>query len=222
MINKNPDKIHFLFNEIAEYYDKMNFVISLGTQYFIKKQAVKLLNIKENSKVLDLCTGTGDIVKIISNMHKNIDITGVDIAENMLEIAKKKNKGKKFLCADVINLPFKENEFDYITITFGLRNINEREKAIKEIKRVLKKDGLCIHLDFGYHNFISKCFDVFVLTLLKILKINKKNYEYLINSKNDYPEPDILIKEFENEGLRLIEKKNFLFSSISAEVFIKP
>jgi demethylmenaquinone methyltransferase/2-methoxy-6-polyprenyl-1,4-benzoquinol methylase len=139
----------------------------------------------------------------------------------MLKLAKKKNPKNTFIYGDCTNLPFKEGEFDYITISFGLRNIENRTQAINEIYRVLEKNGKFLHLDFGNHKFSGKIFDYIVKFMVKIKGLNFENYEYLIKSKNEYPVPDELIKEFEKEGFGLIERKDFLFGTVSYQILQK-
>lgn len=216
MTDKNPQKICSMFNEIAQNYDKINNFLSFNTHYLIKISSVKFLKIKQNSKILDLCTGTGDFVEIISKLYPNSDITGLDVSSNMLEIAKKKNPGKKFVSGDCTDLRYKDNEFDYITMGFGLRNIEDRKKALSEIYRVLKNGGKYLHLDFGKHNFLSSIFNITTSVLILFLKTNKEHYKYLIASKNDYLEPDDLIIELKQCGFRNCKVKYYMFGAICA------
>jgi len=210
-----------IFDEISGYYDKVNNLISFGMHKFIKNSAVKLLEIKPDSKCLDLCTGSGDILGLILKNQPNCEVIGVDKSDEMLKIASSKFKGGKYIQADCRNLPFNDNEFDYAAISFGLRNVVEYKKAISEIYRVLKQNGLLLHLDFGYHNFLNKLFDLFLIFLIKILKINSKGYKYLIKSKSIFPEPDELIKEFEKYGFSLVKQRNWFLGAISAQVMRK-
>lgn len=219
--NKNPEKISKMFDEISPYYDKMNNFISLGTHYFIKKLALKSLNIRKNSYVLDLCCGTGDFTRIIGKIEPKTKIIGLDNSVEMLKLAKAKNPDKVFMQGDCTELPFTKNEFDFITIGFGLRNIENRKKALSEIYRTLKTGGKFLHLDFGRHNLSSKIFDFIVMSITKVLKLNSENYLYLLKSKNEYPEPDELIKEFETQGFKLLKRQDFLFGAISYQIMGK-
>ena len=220
-VDKSPKKITKMFDEISSYYDKMNNLISLGTHCLIKKNALENLAIKPYSNILDLCCGTGDFTKIINKIAPKSKIIGLDSSVEMLKLAKIKNPQKVFMYGDCTNLPFKENEFDYITIGFGLRNVKNRQKAISEIYRTLKTDGKFLHLDFGNHKFPSKIFDYIVKFMVKIQGLKFENYQYLIKSKNEYPEPTELIKEFENEGFKLIKRKDFLFGVVSYQILQK-
>ena len=219
--DKNPEKISKMFDEISPYYDKMNNFISLGTHYFIKKLTLKSLNIGKNSYVLDLCCGTGDFTEIIGKIEPKTKIIGLDNSVEMLKLAKAKNPDKVFMQGDCTNLPFAQNEFDFITIGFGLRNIENRKKALSEIYRTLKTGGKFLHLDFGRHNLSSRIFDFIVVSIIKILKLNSENYLYLLKSKNEYPEPDELIKEFETQGFKLLKRQDFLFGAVSFQIMEK-
>lgn len=219
--NKNPENIKNLFNEIAQYYDRVNNFISFGTHYFIKISALKSLEIKPHALVLDTCCGTGDFTKIISKLYPSAKVIGLDFSVNMLRLAKLKNPKGVFIRADCTNLPFKDNNFDYITSAFGLRNIKNREKAIAEIYRVLNYGGKFLQLDFGIHNIIGWVFDFAVPLIAKIPKINEKHYNYLISSKKEFPEPEELISEFERYGFVFVKRTDYLFGAISVQIMQK-
>lgn len=219
--DKNPQKIQNMFNEISGYYDNMNNLISLGTHYIIKFLSIKALDIKPNTMVLDACCGTGDFSRIISKFYPSAKVIGLDFSAQMIKFAKQKNPKNVFTQGDCTNLPFGENEFDYVTMGFGLRNINERAKAIYEIHRVLKKGGKFLHLDFGKHNKISKIFNLLVPLIVKISGKNSEHYKYLLASKDCFPQPDDLIKEFESFGFKFLKRQDYLFGTISAQIMCK-
>lgn len=223
-IDKNPVKIIQMFDEISGYYDKMNNLISLGTHYLIKKIALKNIKIAQNSYILDLCCGTGDFTQIIGKIAPKSKVIGLDNSVEMLKLAKAKNPNKVFIKGDCTNLPFGENEFDYITIGFGLRNVENRNEALYEIYRTLKHGGKFLHLDFGRHGISGKIFDTIVLFVISIVGRYynaDKNYKYLIQSKNEYPEPDELVKEFETYGFKLLKRQDFLFGAVSYQIMEK-
>ncbi len=220
--DKNPQKIQNMFDEISSYYDKMNNIISLGTHFIIKYFALKELDIKPRSVVLDLCCGTGDFTKIISKFYPRAKVIGLDFSEKMLKLAMKKNPHAVFMKGDCTDLPFEEEEeFNFITMGFGLRNIKDREKAISEIHRVLCRGGKFLQLDFGEHNKVSKIFNIIVPFFAKIIGVNSKHYDYLLSSKEEFPPPDNLIKEFENSGLKFVKRVDYLFGTISMQIMEK-
>ncbi len=219
--DKNPQKIKNMFDEISPYYDKMNNFISLGTHFLLKYLAVKELGIKPRTMILDLCCGTGDFTKIITRFYPRAKIIGLDFSQNMLKIAKTKNPKGVFVQADCTEIPFSEDEFDYITMGFGLRNIKKRSKALDEIYRVLNKGGKFLQIDFGNHNHFSKIFDLLVPLIAKISGKNSEHYKYLLNSKKEFPNPDELIREFETHGFKYVKKCSYLFGTISAQIMQK-
>lgn len=221
MINKNPEKIKNLFDNIFDCYDFMNNIISLGLHLFIKECCIKDLNIKQNSKILDICCGTGDITKVTNKLYPTASVVGVDFSENMLNLARIKNPNNRFINASATNLPFNDNEFDFVTISFGLRNIENRDKVICEIYRVLKDGGVFLHLDFGNKNFLSNIFNFYVLFISLFMKKNREHYKYLVNSKKEFPLPDNLTGLFENYNFKLKKKKNFILNTISMQILEK-
>lgn len=220
MINK-AEKIKNIFTDIASKYDFVNNIISLGTHQFVKLSAIKLLKIQSGQKVLDLCCGTGDITKIINKTCKDVDIIGLDFSESMLEIAKQKNPNTEFVVGDCTNLDFNNAMFDFVIISFGLRNVCDRQKCIEEIYRILKNGGKCLHLDFAEHNFFSKIFDMIVILVQRVFKLNENHYKHLINSKALYPNPKEIVIEFSEKGFTNAAKKDYIFNVISAQVFVK-
>ena len=220
-LDKSPEIVKKMFNKIAEHYDKMNNIISFGTDKLIKRKCIKLLGIAEKSIILDLCTGTGDLVKIIQVLRPKTGITAVDFSKGMLQIAKRDIKNVKFLEADATNLPFENDIFDFVTISYGLRNVQDRTTAISEMFRVLKTGGKVLHLDFGEKNFIGKVFEKLVPIIAKIFGKDYNSYKYLVKSKQAFPEPIELIKEFEAQGFKLVLRKDFILKAISAQIFTK-
>lgn len=219
IMNKSPQNIQNMFNLIANNYDKLNSIISFGFNNIIKSACIKSLHINPNEKVLDLCTGTGDLIKFIKKYSNNV--TGVDFSENMLKIARKKFKDTEFIEADCTQLPFDDNSFDIITMGYGLRNIENRTKALQEVYRVLKPNGKFLHLDFGEKNFAGKIFETAVMNLIKFFTENTSSYYYLVKSKQDFPNPKELINETETCHFKLLKRLDYLFKAISAQIYTK-
>ena len=216
-MNKSPKNIQKIFNTIAKNYDKLNDIISFGMQKRIKQKCINFLNISENTKLLDLCTGTGDLI----SLAKVKNSIGVDFSENMLTIAKNKHPEYEFIQADCTRLPFGDNSFDIITMGYGLRNIENRKQALKEIYRVLKPNGEFLQLDFGNKNFAGKFFEILVPNFAKMMNADKDAYKYLVESKQNFPEPKELIKEIEKQGFKIKTYKFFIFNAISCQIFTK-
>lgn len=222
-----PDTIQKMFDNIAKNYDKLNNIISLNMHLSVKKQAIKNVALKSDFKILDVCTGTGDIaIYIAKNIVLKGEAIGVDFSQNMLEIARQKAKNipnLSFINADALNLPFNDGEFDACFISFGLRNLSDLKKGLKEMKRVTKQGGFVVNIDTGKPKGITKIFfDLFFFGLVPLLgKIFNKDaspYKYLPQSTKNFPSPDELVKIFESEGFKNVQKHDFLFGAISQQI----
>ena len=213
-MDKNPQKIKEMFNEIAMNYDFNNNIISFGLHKKVKTSAIK--HYKFLGKCLDLCTGTGDIAELLS---KNCEVIGLDFSSKMLEIARKKHPNITFIEGDCTNLPFEDNSFDVVTISFGLRNIENYDKALSEIFRVLKPNGKFLHLDFGKTNILANfLYDIAIPKIVKLIYGKNLPYEYLIQSKKLFFNEKQLNNLFEKHGLKVLKNKNFLFGTISSQL----
>lgn len=221
MLDKNPQKIQEIFNHIAPQYDQNNDIISLFTHRFIKNDVVNFLpELSDNAKILDLCTGTGDIAALLKKRFPNADITGADFSEEMLKVAIRKHKKLNFVNADCMKLPFKNESFDLVTISFGLRNTTNYNKVMSEISRVLKPGGIFVHLDFGdAHEFADKVFYKLVKFIAELQ--GDDSYVYLLQSKNEFPPVEKLVELFARHGLKYEMRKDYLLGIISAQYCIK-
>jgi len=201
-----------MFNDIAHRYDLLNHLLSGGTDIYWRRKAISKLNINANSLVLDIACGTGDLA-FTSNKVKKSKVFGIDIATNMLELGSQKaiEKGKmdyvKFLAGDGEKLPFNDKVFDAVTIAFGVRNMGDIKKNLREMSRVLKPGGELIVLEFSTpkSNMFKKAYMFYFHKILpgigKLISKDKDAYKYLPVSVNHFPKP----KEFE----RWIEDENF-------------
>ena len=220
-IEKTPEKIQNLFNLIAPHYDQNNDIISLFMHRFVKKSVVEAIpEVSENAKILDLCTGTGDIAALLKKRFPSADITGVDFSDAMLKIARRKHKTINFVNADCLKLPFEDNSFDLVTISFGLRNTVSFDKALSEISRVLKPGGIFVHIDFGDAN---KHADRVFYELVKFIAELQGDdcYVYLLQSKNEFPPVEKLVELFARHELKYEMRRDYIFGIISAQYCIK-
>lgn len=222
---KNEIKIKELFNKLARNYDKNNNVISFGLHNIIKKDIVKKIEIKKNATILDLCTGTGDIIDYILKQYNPKRIVGVDFSSKMLTLARKRYKNianVKLINANATCLPFCDNTFDYLTISFGFRNIKHKTRALKEMKRVLKPNGKLVHLDFGKSNWLVDLVFKFVVNfVLKIFYRTSAPYKYLLKSKDGFYSPSELTEFFKTKGFCLENRVDYLFGIISLQIYKK-
>ncbi len=206
MVDEKSKKIQEMFSEISDKYDFLNHFLSFGQDIYWRKKVANIIkNIPNNDKVIDVACGTGDLaIEINKKINKNI--TGIDFCYEMLKIAKKKTKELTFINGDATNLPLKDNSFDILTIAFGIRNIPERKKALKEFYRVLKKKGYLIILEFSIpDNFLFRFYFEKVLPFLGGIFSKKEAYKYLPDSVKKFPSVSNFIKEINEIGFSRIE-----------------
>jgi demethylmenaquinone methyltransferase / 2-methoxy-6-polyprenyl-1,4-benzoquinol methylase len=199
-----------VFDQVYDQYDLMNDFMSLGIHRLWKKNLLNMMNPSPQKKLIDVACGTGDIAKLFLNYtNKDSQITCVDPNEGMIKKAKEKlNKYKKinWVIGSAEKLPITENSFDFYTISFGLRNTKNLDKALSEAYRVLKPGGRYFCLEFSkIHNsslnFIYKSYSKLIPSIGKLIVGEKEPYEYLTKS----------IAEFinQNELIDLMEQNNF-------------
>jgi demethylmenaquinone methyltransferase / 2-methoxy-6-polyprenyl-1,4-benzoquinol methylase len=223
---KDKNYIKSLFDEISKDYDLMNNVISLGMHPFIKKKSVSRIPVKNKAKILDICTGTGDIAIYLAQKYPDAQIIALDFSEKMLEIAKKKAvnyKNIEFIQADATKLPFEDGYFDICTISFGLRNLPDVNEALVEFKRVLKPGGYFSNLDLGkchpIFNLIFKpYFFYFVPFLGKLIHGNHCPYKYLPKSNIEFPSQKELVKLLDGLGFTEVKNYDYALGTISQQI----
>ena len=198
-----------LFNKVAKHYDKLNTIFSFGLhKLWRKKLAAKLSN---NSEVLDIATGTADVALEIAKQHPNSRITGLDPSLGMLEIGRKKITKKnlqdkiKLISGVAEDIPYDDYEFDYATISFGIRNTVDYKKSLKEILRVLRSGGKLYVLEFAEpKNFIFRPIYMFyfrsIMPLIGKLFGRKKEYKYLSESTLSFPQRKEFIRSMAECG----------------------
>lgn len=207
-----------MFDQISGGYDNLNRVISLGMDKSWRKKVIKTIVNHQPEKVLDIATGTGDLV--ISLAEKGLDnIVGLDLSNGMLEVARKKVKAKNFekqiklVQGDSENLPYEDNYFDAISVAFGVRNFENLEKGLGEIYRVLKPGGIFIVLETAVpQKFPFKQGYVFYTkyilpTIGKIFSKDKSAYGYLSESASVFPNGEDFNNILRKIGFTNVEDK---------------
>jgi len=212
----NQQYVETLFDSISEKYDLLNHLLSLGIDIIWRKKAIKLLAKFNPERILDIATGTADFA-IEAMKLSPVEITGIDISEKMLEIAKKKiSKRKledkiKLIYGKAEALDFKAGCFDAVICAFGVRNFENLEKGLKEIHRVLSDKGVFMMLEFSLPNsYMIKNVYKFYLTkvlpeIAGIVSKRKYAYEYLSKTISEFPNQINFSKELKGSGFSKVE-----------------
>ena len=197
-----------VFSDVAKNYDTMNDFMSFGAHRLWKSELTDLLNIQKRDKIIDVGSGTGDLISLISKKKLMNELYSVDLNLEMLNFSKKKFKGKniKFIKANAENLPFENNFFDKYIISFCLRNVTNINKTLLESFRILKPGGIFYCLEFSKPetNIMNKIYNNYKKNIIpwmgeKIAK-NKKAYKYLEESITLFPDQNELLNHLKKIG----------------------
>jgi len=210
------EKVGAVFNSVATNYDLMNNIMSMGLHHLWKSILIETTPLKNNAKILDIAAGTADISIEFLNKNKSFEIFHTDINLAMLKEGKKKliNQGKispSILC-DAEALPFPNNYFDCVIIGFGLRNMTNKEKALKEIYRVLCPGGKLAILEFSkIWSPLRKIYDEFSFKIVpklgKFFAKDEESYQYLVESIRMHPDQKKMVELLKSGGF---ERTSFM------------
>jgi demethylmenaquinone methyltransferase/2-methoxy-6-polyprenyl-1,4-benzoquinol methylase len=211
-----------VFNNVASRYDLMNDIMSGGMHRLWKKQFVSRIPRRPATKLLDVAGGTGDITLAYMENTRDLgsEATIYDVNEAMLETGRTKAydqnnfKNITWKCGPAEELPFKNNSFDAYTISFGLRNVTEKEKALKEAFRVLKPGGtfLCLEFSQVHKASLQKLYDFYSMKVIplmgKVVAKDEGSYKYLVESIRRFPNQDTLKGMIETAGFSNVIYEN--------------
>lgn len=207
----SEEEVHNIFSRVAPKYDVMNNIISLGIQKKWRRLFLDTLNPENQNNFLDLCCGTGD--STIDLLKKGDRVVGLDFNELMLKIAKRKSKEKKldesidWVKGNAMDLPFRDDSFDLVTICFGLRNVPDARQVTSEVYRVLKPGGCFAVLEMSQPtnpviklgwNLYFKLFPYFA----KLTRNKVADYRYLSKTSKNFFSAVQLKELMEEKGFK--------------------
>ena len=216
-LDKSGQRVRRMFGEIAPRYDLMNHVLSLGIDISWRKRTVRELRLDGTEPILDCCTGTGDLAWLLARrVGSRARVVGTDFCLPMLTRAQRKRPRSlsggtqvvEFLEADTQSLPFREATFQAVTVAFGLRNVEDTELGLREMRRVCRPGGEVAVLEFsqptlpGFRQFYSAYFKHVLPRIGQSLARNQQDaYDYLPNSVAEFPSGEGLAQLMRSAGL---------------------
>jgi|TARA_Y100000294_G_scaffold12200_1_gene11105 demethylmenaquinone methyltransferase/2-methoxy-6-polyprenyl-1,4-benzoquinol methylase len=216
--HKNSERfVTKVFQDVFDKYDLMNDLMSLGIHRVWKRNFIHWLNPQKNTTLVDVASGTGDIAKLfLSEIDYKGHVYCVDENKGMLDLNKKKLKGNtnvKWFCNNAEKLPFKNNRFDYYTISFGIRNVSNLSNTLKEAYRVLKPGGrfLCLEFSKVKNKILNKLYKTYSKSLPRIGKViigKSEPYEYLIKSIEKFHSQEEFFKQIEKQNFTKVSYRN--------------
>ncbi|MEM1135147.1 MAG: bifunctional demethylmenaquinone methyltransferase/2-methoxy-6-polyprenyl-1,4-benzoquinol methylase UbiE [Bacteroidota bacterium] len=218
-----------MFDNISAKYDFLNHFLSLGIDIYWRKRAINMLKVHKPQYILDVATGTGDLA-IEAMSLKPEKVIGIDISEGMLSFGRKKLTKLKLedkielQIGDSENLSFKENTFDAIIVSFGVRNFENLEKGLSEMKRVLKDNGTLVVLEFSkptvfpYKQLYNFYFKNILPLVGKIISRDQAAYTYLPESVQEFPYGKAFTGIMEKLGFKSVKCRPLTFGISSIYV----
>ncbi len=201
-----------MFDHIAPTYDKLNHRLSWDIDKGWRKKAIRQLKPFQPKTMLDIATGTGDFAILSAKMLKPDRLIGADISEGMMEIGRKKVKAEgleriiSFEREDCLNLSYPEKTFDAVTAAFGIRNFANLDKGLKEMFRVLKKDGhlSIVELTSPVRTPMKQLFHIYAHTILpvygRLISKDQSAYSYLTKTIEAFPQGEQMVDILRNAG----------------------
>ncbi|MGE7920253.1 demethylmenaquinone methyltransferase [Viridibacillus sp. NPDC093762] len=219
MSQSKEERVHEVFENISDSYDKMNSVISFQLHKKWRKDTMNRMQVKPGSKALDVCCGTADwTITMAEAVGETGQVTGLDFSQNMLNVGIEKTKAYpqiNLIQGNAMELPFSDNSFEYVTIGFGLRNVPDYMQVLSEINRVLKPGGMAVCLETsqseipGYRQLFRLYFKYIMPIFGKLFAKSYKEYSWLQESADEFPGMKQLKKMFEQVGFENVKYKAY-------------
>ncbi|CAB4553019.1 unannotated protein [freshwater metagenome] len=224
-LNKDPDDVSKMFDGVANRYDFLNDLLSLGRTKAWRKVVTSIIGPKPGLKILDIAAGTGSSTRPL--VDAGADVIALDFSAGMIETGRKRHKDIKFVQGDALNLPFEENVFDVTTISFGLRNTSNIDSALKDSLRVTKSGGKIVIAEFShpsnsifrfiYLNYLMKAIPI----ISKKISKNPDAYVYLAESIRAWPNQEGLASKMRDAGWKSVAWQDLTFGIVAVHIGFK-
>ncbi len=219
--NEKESKVASVFHSVAQQYDIMNDLMSFGIHRLWKRFTIDASGVRPGNKVLDLAGGTGDLTAKFSQLvGREGKVILADINSSMLNVGRDKLRDRglvqniEYVQANAQYLPFEDNTFDVITIAFGLRNVTDKDMALRSMYRVLKPGGRLLVLEFSKpeHELVNKAYDFYSFNILpkmgELVAKDGDSYQYLAESIRMHPDQETLKTMMDDAGFEQTSFKN--------------
>ncbi len=217
-LNKAPADLAAMFDLVARNYDKTNDLLSFYQSRIWRRAVKKAVAPEPGKRILDVAAGTGTSSKAL--LVPGGEVVAADFSKGMIEQGKKQHPEISFVYADAMKLPFQTGEFDVVTISFGLRNVQNYQTALSEFHRVLKPGGKLVICEFskvrGLLGALYKFYLRGVLPVIaKLISSNPEAYTYLSESIEAWPDQKELEQKITEAGFKSVSYKNLSFGVVA-------
>jgi demethylmenaquinone methyltransferase/2-methoxy-6-polyprenyl-1,4-benzoquinol methylase len=225
-LTKKAQEVAAMFDGVAKNYDKANDLLSFGSARLWRKAVAKLVDAQSGQTILDLAAGTG--ASSAAFLKPGVRVVAADFSVGMLEEGKKRHPEIEFVFADATKLPFQAAEFDTVTISFGLRNVENTELALSEMLRVLKPGGKLVVCEFSTipNKFLHSMYRFYLKNLLPrisaLVSKTPEAYSYLAESIDAWPNQAALAQLLKKVGYQSVRFRNQTLGIVAIHSGTKP
>lgn len=218
-------QVEEMFDNIAPTYDHLNHLLSFDIDKFWRRKAIRMLKPFQPQQIMDVATGTGDFAIQAYQILRPKRLLGIDISEGMMNIGREKVKQAhlseyiSFMKEDCMSLSFPDNQFDAITVAFGIRNFEDLDKGLREMYRVLVPEGHLVILELSYPEkfIIKQLYDIYagliIPTIGKMLSKDHMAYTYLPQTIKAFPQGEVMKNILHKAGFRKAIFKRLTFGT---------
>lgn len=226
--SREPAKIAGMFDAIAHKYDTNNHVLSAGMDHRWRRIAIRALQMKPTDRLLDMCTGTGDlaIAAVTSASGAPADVVGVDFSGEMLRVGLEKVRAAGLASrihlarGDATRVPLPDASVDAASVAFGIRNVVDRDRGCREFARVLRPGGRLAVLEFGmpqtpvFREIYQWYFRAVLPKIGGLISGHSEAYAYLPASVGEFPAPEVFATTLKTAGFSRVEWKSLMFGAV--------
>jgi demethylmenaquinone methyltransferase/2-methoxy-6-polyprenyl-1,4-benzoquinol methylase len=225
-LDRQPREVAQMFDAVADRYDRMNAVMTLGQERRWRRVVASALAVKAGDRVLDLAAGTGASSVPIEGLGAHA--VACDFSLGMLDVGRRRHPQIEFVAGDALKLPFRDQAFDAVTISFGLRNVADVDGALRELARVTRPGGRLVVLETSapLRQPLRAGHDVYVDHVLprlaRLVASNGEAYEYLAESVGAWPNPGTLAERIAAAGWAAVSWRQLLLGAVAMHVATRP
>jgi demethylmenaquinone methyltransferase/2-methoxy-6-polyprenyl-1,4-benzoquinol methylase len=211
-LGKDPKEVAAMFDDVAAGYDRTNAILSMGTSALWRLATVRALGIIPGDRILDIAAGTGTSSAAIARAGARV--TALDFSAGMVAVGRERHPDIEFVEGDATVLPFDDASFDAVTVSFGLRNVNDPHAALAEMRRVLVPGGRLVICEFTTppNGAVRRACDFYLAKVMpRIAKMSSTNpaaYTYLMDSIHDWPSQGVLAGWIRDAGFTGVGYRN--------------
>jgi demethylmenaquinone methyltransferase / 2-methoxy-6-polyprenyl-1,4-benzoquinol methylase len=227
-LDKRPGEVSAMFDTVADRYDLLNDVLSLGQDRWWRRMVARAVAARPGERVLDVAAGTGTSSRAFT--VAGADCVACDFSLGMLTVGKQRGgpSGLEFVAGDAMRLPFRDEAFDAVTISFGLRNVTDHAAALAEFRRVTRPGGRLVVCEFGHLPWprLNRAYEAYLTGALpavaRRLSGNPVAYEYLAESIQDWPAQPELARRIAAAGWSAVRWRDLSLGVVAIHLARRP